>query len=42
MHIAVMVRFSEIQQFPNFWNFSQKLSVPFDPVSKILKFLVEW
>jgi len=37
-----MVRFSEIQQFPDFLETFPGNSVPFVPVWKISKFLVEW
>ena len=37
-----MVRFSEIQQFPDFLELLLEICVPFDPVSKISEFLVEW
>ena len=34
--------FRKFNNFRIFWNFSQEISVPFVPVSKISKFLVEW
>ena len=37
-----MVRFSEIQQFPDFLELFPGNSVPVVPVSKISEFLVKW
>ena len=37
-----MVCILEIQQFPEFWNLFQEISVPFAAFSKHSKVLVEW
>ena len=41
-HLTFIPKFPEFSVEWIFGNFSQEISVPFVPVSKISKFLVEW